>query len=194
MTTSRDVTIWDYFSMGMWSVLFAIGLVPEFVFHGLRAAAHISKYTAFVNSSAIITLALAGYIAFFVSRQSRAGGISIPDSQAKAIHAALLSILAFIEIPGQSPVFGIQTLLGLMLQSELQVEPSMKVMLWVVGCTKLAAWIYLYTLMLRFHVLGNREVFSKMRTFFIQYDDHEPQKKTEVEDVEVTSSADEKQL
>ena len=164
------------------------------MFHGLRAAAHVSKYIAFVNSSAIITLALAGYLAFFVSRQSRAGGLSVADSQAKAIHAALLSILAFIEIPGQSPVFGIQTLLGLMLQSGLQVESSMKVMLWIVGCTKLAAWIYLYMLVLRFHVLGNREVFSKMRTFFVQYDDRGPQKKIEVDDSEVASSVDEKPL
>lgn len=187
MTASRNVTIWDMMTMTLWSTLFAVGLVPELVFHGMRALAGVSSYSAFINSSAIITFALTAYFAFFVARQCRANGLSSGIIQAKSVHVALLSMLAFMEIPGQSPVFGTQTLLGLMLMSSLQVDQTLKVMLWVVGCTKLAAWLYLYTLMLRFHVLGNREVFARMHTFFmyIPHDDI-------AEDSELSPSPDEK--
>ena len=75
-------------------------------------------------------------------------------------------------------VLGTQTLLGPMLQSSLQVDQTLKVILWTVGCTKLAAWLYLYTLMLRFHVFGVRDVFTRMPTFFLQLH-HEPQARRE---------------
>lgn len=194
MTTKPNVTIWDLLTMGLWSALFAVGLVPELAFHGLRALAKVSSYAAFVNSSAIITFALSAYVAFFVARQCRACGLTSGDVQAKAIHAALLSILAFIEIPGRSPVFGTQTLLGLMLQSSLQVDQNLKVMLWVVGCTKLAAWLYLYTLMLRFHVVGIRDVFTRMPTFFLHVHKEPEAKQENPEDSKASPSTDEKML
>ncbi|MFP6598430.1 MAG: hypothetical protein VCC01_13305 [Candidatus Hydrogenedentota bacterium] len=194
MTTSRNVTIWDLLTMSLWSAFFAVGLVPEYVFHGLRALAHVSSYAAFVNSSAIITFALSAYVAFFVARQCRANGMRSADIQAKAIHVALLSILAFLEIPGRSPIFGTQTLLGLMLQSSLQVDQTLKVILWTVGCTKLAAWLYLYTLMLRFHVFGVRDVFTRMPTFFLRLP-HEPQARREnPKDSKTSPPADEESL
>jgi hypothetical protein len=194
MTTSRNVTLWDMLTMALWSTLFAIGLVPEYVFHGLRALAKVSSYAAYVNSSAIITFTIATYVAFFVARQCRANGMTPGDIQAKAIHAALLSVLAFLEIPGRSPIFGTQTLLGLMLKSSLQVDQTLKVVLWIVGCTKLAAWLYLYTLMLRFHILGVRDVFTRMPTFFLQVR-HQPEAAPEEpEDTPDTQSRDEESL
>jgi len=192
MTTTRDVTIWDLMSMVLWSALFAVGLVPELAFHGLRGLAHVSSRFAMVNSSAMITFGLSAYLMFFVARQCVLTRMSRGEAHGKAIHVGLLSILAFLEIPSQSPVFGIQTLLGLMLQSELQVEFSLKVMLWSIGCTKLAAWLYLYSLMIRFHIFGNREAFSRMPTFFVQI--HREPKLEELKSTEgeISNPADEK--
>ena len=185
MTTSRDVTPWDFLTMTLWSVIFAIGLVPELAFHGLRGMAHVSTRNAFINSSGMITFALCVYIAMFAFRQCRAHGMSGIDAQGKAIHIALLALVAFIEIPGRSPIFGTQTLLGLMFQSSLQQDLSLKLVLWGVGLTKFGVWLYLYTLLIRFHVLGNRQVFCRVRTFFQHYDpalnipEEKPEKKAE---------------
>lgn len=173
MTAARSVTIWDLMTMCMWSVLFAVGLVPELVFHGLRSVSGVTTYIAFVNSSAIITFSLAGYVAFFVARQCRESGMGSGAMQTKAIHAALISVIAFMEIPGQSPIFGTQTLLGLMIRSSLQPERSLRILLWVVGCTKLTAWVYLYALMLKFHVFGVRTAFNRIPSLFIQMHDKE---------------------
>lgn len=163
MTTRRTVTIWDFLTMGVWSILFVIGLVPELVFHQLRSTAAVSASGSLVNSSSVITLSFAAYLAFFVLRQCKAAGLDAPNAQGRAVQAALWSLIAFLEIPTRSPVFGTQTLLGIFLNSPALPSLELKVIIWAVSACKLIAWSYLFALMFRFHLRGDREAFNGIR-------------------------------
>ena len=162
MTDSHNVTIWDSLSLVLWSLFFLAGLVPEVVYHSLRNLAGVTTQHAFINSSAIISIGLATYLAFFVSRQCRKSRLSDHESQGKAIWIAIIALLAFLELPSRSAIFGTQTLLLLMFQSSYMDDPYLRKVIWLVGCCKLTAWCYLYSLLLRFHLLGRRHIFSRM--------------------------------
>lgn len=153
--------------MGLWSIFFAVGLVPEFAYHASRALAGVSTGTALVNSSAVITLGFSVYIALFVQRQCRLTGMDYANAQGSAIQAALWGMIAFLEIPTQSAIFGTQTLLGIMWNSSVLPTTELKVIIWAVGGCKLLAWGYLYSLMLQFHILGHRDAFNGMRMFLL---------------------------
>lgn len=177
MTDTRSTSIWDYCTMTLWSVTFAFGLVPEFVFHGFRAIGGVTTRDAMVNSSAVITLGLAAYIAFFVIRQCRATGLDTAEAQGRGIQAALLSMIAFLEIPTQSAVFGTQTLLGIVWNSAALPTTELKVIIWIVGICKILAWAYLYGLMVQFHLFGNRNAFNGMHMFIFRSTDETPPEK-----------------
>ena len=169
MTDSHKVTIWDGLTLGLWSLFFIVGLAPELFFHGFRIVARVTTHHAFVNSSAVITVGFSAYIAFFVSRQCRRAGLNDGDAHGKALQVGILAMIAFLELPSQSAVFGTQTLLLLMLQSFHMSDPYLRNVILLVGCCKLISWFYLYSLMLRFHLMGRRHVFSRMPTFFLSH-------------------------
>lgn len=166
MTESHNVTIWDGLTLGLWALFFLIGLVPEWVFHGFRALSGVTTHHAFVNSSSVITIGFAAYLAFFVSRQCRSAGLSDNDAHGKAIQVGILAMLAFLELPSRSSVFETQTLLLLMLEASQMGDAYLRNVIWLVGSFKITAWLYLFSLMLRFHLMGRRHVFSRMPTFF----------------------------
>lgn len=169
MSDSHNVTIWDGFTMSLWTFFFFAGLAPEFAFHWFRALSGVTTQHAFVNSSAVITIALAIYLAFFVARQCKVAGLHDADAQGKALQVGILALLAFLELPSRGSTFGTQTLLGLMFQSSYMEDPDLRKIVWIVGCCKLSAWAYLYSLMIRFHLLGRRQVFSRIPTFFVRH-------------------------
>ncbi len=166
MTDSHTVTIWDGLTLGLWSLFFLIGLAPEVMFHGFRMVSGVTTQGAFVNSSAAITVGFSIYLAFFVSRQCRVAGLSDADAQGKAIQVGILGMLAFLELPSRSLVFGTQTIVVLMVQATEMNDVYLRNVIWVVGCSKIIAWLYLYSLVFRFHLMGRRHVFSRMPTFF----------------------------
>lgn len=163
MTDSRTVTAWDLLTMVLWSALFGIGLVPELAFHTLRGFAGVTSSGSLVNSSSAITLGFAIYVSLFVLRQCKAAGLAPINAQGRAVQAALWSLIAFLEIPTRSPIFGTQTLLGILWNSPDLPDLKLKLIIWAVGFCKLVAWSYLYSLMFRFHVLGNRDAFNGIR-------------------------------
>ncbi|MFP6581704.1 MAG: hypothetical protein VCD00_04035 [Candidatus Hydrogenedentota bacterium] len=163
MTDSRTVTAWDLLTMVLWSALFGVGLVPELAFHTIRGFAGVSSSGSLVNSSSTITLGFAIYVSLFVLRQCKAAGLEQINAQGRAVQAALWSLIAFLEIPTRSPIFGTQTLLGILWESPSLPSLELKAVIWAVGFCKLIAWSYLYSLMFRFHVLGNRDAFNGIR-------------------------------
>ena len=166
MTDSHNVTIWDGLTLGLWSFFFIIGLAPEWFFHGFRTLSGVTAQHAVINSSGLITVGFSAYFAFFVARQCRQGGLSDSDAQGKAIHVGIIAMIAFLELPSRSAIFGTQTLVYLMVQSSQIDDAYLRNVLLLVGSLKLVAWLYLFSLIIRFHLMGRRHTFSRMPSFF----------------------------
>lgn len=158
--------VWDLLTLGLWSCFFAIGLVPELAFYALRELAAVPSYVALVNSSAVITIALTAYLAFFAHRRCRGSGLSRVASQGKALEIAVLGLVAFLEIPAKGSAFEARTLLGIVFDFRSLPDRYLQTVVLFVGLSKLGVWLYLYSLVLRYHAYGNRHVFARIPSLF----------------------------
>lgn len=156
---------WDFLTAGLWTLFFAAGLVPEPVFQIFRALSLVPAHRAFVNSSAVITVGFALYFAYFVRNKCREGGLTAVESQGHAIEVALLALIAFLEIPGRGDSFDSRTFMVFLVNFREIPDPSVRNVVLLVGAFKLSAWWYLFSLVLRYHLLGNRLVFAHMFPF-----------------------------
>lgn len=166
MTQARRVDGWDFLTLLLWSLFFAAGLVPEPVFVALRTLARVPAHNAFVNSSAVITVALALYFALFVRRCCLNAGLSPGESQGRATQAGLIALVAFLEVPQSGIYSDGRTLLYLVIRSQDIADTYLKSVILAAGACKLIAWWYLYSLVLRYHAFGTRDVFVRMATMF----------------------------
>jgi hypothetical protein len=162
----NEKNAWDIPTMLLWSVFFAVGLVPEFVFHLLRRSAAVSSSTALVNSSAIITLAFTFFVVWFVYRNGLEPYSNKADSRGKATQIGLLALLAFMDIPTRSGVFEVHTLLEIMIRLNDLSDWYLRFVVMLVALSKLTAWCFLYSLFFRYHLLGNRMAFMSIPSLF----------------------------
>lgn len=160
----RDV--WDLLTLGLWSIFFAIGLVPELAFYAFREAAAVAPHTALVNSSAVITIAFTAYIAIFAGRSCRDAGLDLAASQGKAVEIAVLALIAFIEIPAKGSAFEARTLFEVLFEVQQLPGRYLQGVVLFVGLSKLLAWLYLYSLVLRYHAFGNHAIFARIPSLF----------------------------
>ncbi len=159
-------TIWDTLSLGLWAVFFSLGLAPELAFHLLRDLAKISYFTAIVNSSSFITLALVTYLSLFVYRRCLETSLSPAAATAKAIQCGLIALVAFLDLPSGRSTFEVHTILELLFQLPDMPGLYVQAVVILVVATKLAAWWYLYALVFRYHAFGNRGVFANIPAVF----------------------------
>lgn len=164
--TDSSPNRWDTLSLVLWSLFFACGLVPEPVFYALRDAASVAAYRAVVNSSLVITVSLAAYLALFVFRRCRESGIAPLEAQGRGLQAGVLGLLAFLEFPARGGSFEVQTILGLLIRFRELPDAYLQGVILLVGLGKVAAWGYLYSLVLRFHGKARRNVFANSPTLF----------------------------
>lgn len=157
---------WDILSLGLWSVFFAIGLVPELAFYALRELSGVVSRTAFVNTSAVITIGFTLYLALFAWRRCLDAGLSRPEAQVRALQVGLLALIAFLELPAQGATFETRTLLEVLANFNEIPDQYLKMVVLFVGICKLAAWWYLFQVILRFYAFGNYKVFTAMPTLF----------------------------
>lgn len=153
-------TVWDLLTLCLWSIFFAIGLVPELAFYALRELGGVIAYKALVNSSAIITVGFTAYLALFAARQCRSAGLGPIASQGKALQIAVLGLLAFLEIPAKGSAFEARTLLEIVYAYDQLPGRYLQNVVLFVGLSKTLAWLYLYSLIVRFHAFGHRRVFA----------------------------------
>jgi hypothetical protein len=132
----------------------------------LRIVARVPAHNAFVNSSAVITVALALYFAYFVRRCCLNAGLTATESQGRATQVGLIALVAFIEIPQSGLYSDGRTLLYLVIRSQDIADTYLKSVVLAAGASKLIAWWYLYSLVLRYHAFGARDVFVRMATVF----------------------------
>lgn len=180
-TGTQRVGRWDFLTLGLWSVLFVAGLVPDLAFYALREWAFVSPRTAVVNTPAVLTLAFSAYFAFFVLRRCRESGLTEVEAQGRAIQAGLLGIIAFLYLPssggasagGPSP-YEARTVLELLINFQQINNGLLKGIVLFIGWSKLLTWWYLLSLVVRYHAFGNRAVFAAMPSFF--YSARKPQR------------------
>ncbi len=163
---SRTRDAWDMFSLALWSIFFAIGLVPELAFHVLRDISQVVTQVALVNTSAVITVTFTLYLGFFAWRKCREAGLNQPESQVRALQVGLLALIAFLELPAKGSSFEAHTLLEILANVNEIPDQYLKMVVLFVGICKLGAWWYLFQVILRFHAFGNYKVFTSMPTLF----------------------------
>ncbi len=167
--------VWDILTLGLWSCFFAVGLVPELAFYSFREFATVPSYVALVNSSAVITIALTAYLAFFSNRRCKESGLSPVASHGKALEIAVLGLVAFLEIPAKGSAFEARTLFEIVLDFRSLPGRYLQSVVLFVGLSKLLAWLYLYSMVLRYHAFGQRNVFARIPSLFpsmrAQHDD-----------------------
>lgn len=158
---------WDIVSLLIWGMFFMCGLAPDIAYHGLRSLANVAPHSAMINSSLAITIALAGYIAIFALRRCREAGASEDQARRKAVVAGLMGLSAFLELPGSgiSP-FEPRTLIEVWVHFRSISDLYLRNVIVAVGAGKLFCWWYLFGMMLRYHLFGNRRVFLLLPALF----------------------------
>ncbi len=149
---------WDGLHLGtfvLWAHFFAFGLLPEESFRMLRDFGHVATQQALVNSSLAISLSLSLYFAFFAYRQCREAGLSFEASQARAVQAWVLGLVAFLPLP-----------LSLALNYHDIPVPPLRYWVLIIGVAKLAAWFYLFALICLRYLLGMQDAFAHMASIF----------------------------
>lgn len=150
--------------------------MPELVFYHLRELAGVVTQEAFVNSSAVITLALAGYLALFVRRRCLEAEVDPADAVGKAFQVGILALIAFLEIPRTSGAYETTTLLHEFINYQDIVTPEGQRAVLLVGSAKLLAWFYLFSLLFRYYIFEKPRVFARMASMFpssYRAEDHE---------------------
>ena len=111
----------------------------------------------------MITISLTAYLAFFANRRCRESGLSRVASQGKALEIAVLGLVAFLEIPAKGSAFEARTLLEIVFDFRSLPGRYLQTVVLFVGLSKIGVWLYLYSLVLRYHAYGNRSVFAESR-------------------------------
>lgn len=140
---------WRWPAIALWLVFFTVGVVPERIFLVLRDLAGISTYDAALNSYQLITLALAAYFGFFCYQRCREAGLDEAIAQAKAIQVAALGLLAFLDVP---------------FEHLLEKRTAYYQFLLGISAAKMLAWLYLYSIMVRYYFSQKTNVFAHMIT------------------------------
>ena len=87
-------------------------------------------------------------------------------SQGKALEVGLIALVAFLELPARGSVFESRTLITVLLSLGEIPDRYLQMVVLFVGASKLLAWAYLMSLMIRYHAFGNRKVFAEVPSLF----------------------------
>ena len=142
----------------LWLVFMLFGLLPENIFRLLQSSAGVIRYEAMVASPLVLTVAFAGYFAAFVYSEAVRAGCPQHLSLANAIQTGAIALLAFLPI----------TLEALRFAVAMQYANLFFVSVVVLSTAfvKLVAWIYLFSFLFRYYLLGNDAVFAQMASIF----------------------------
>lgn len=146
---------WSIPLLLLWQVFFWVGLFPEPVFYLLRDTGRVVTQNAWVNSPAIISIALAIYLAVFVFNRCRDSGLEGRQARGKALQSGVVAAVAFMP-------FRIDLLLN---AGEIPVF-NLRLIVYLVAAVKFASWLYLLSLITRYYGVGNSRVFVHMACVF----------------------------
>jgi len=141
---------WKLASFVLWLVFLGAGLAPEWAYYGLRAAAGVVTQRALVNSPYFITAGFAGYMSVFCLSKCRQAGLPSHVACGNAFQMGVIAFLAFLPFP-----------LELLVQAHDIPVRQTRNFVYGLGIMKLAAWWYLWSLILYYHVSGKPAVFCR---------------------------------
>lgn len=129
---------WRWPALVLWTCFFLFGLWPEQTYYTLRAAGYVFSQNAVINSYHFITWCLTGFLMHFVYHRCREAKLPGVESLGKATQLGVLAFVAFVDIP----------------VAQIGDVRDTTVVVLVAGTAlfKLSAWLYLYTLLLRYYL------------------------------------------
>jgi hypothetical protein len=92
--------------------------------------------------------------------------LTAPIAQGKALEVGLLALVGFLELPAKGSIFQSRTLLAVLLALDDIPDQYLRAVILFVGASKLLAWSYLVSLVVRYHAFGNRNVFTEVPSLF----------------------------
>lgn len=146
---------WSLPNIAAWVVVFAMGLQPEYTFYLLRNVSNVVTQNAFTNSYYLITYAFTVYLVWFAYRACRAADLPVDEAQGKALQIGLIGLLAFLPMRLEQAIYYHQ--IALPLDRYLNVAT---------GLAKCLAWLYLFSLVLRFYTWEGPDAFARIRGLF----------------------------
>jgi hypothetical protein len=148
-------SIWDGLSAFMWTLVFIAGLLPEIFFLVLRNLGHVTIHQAFINTPWFITFTCAGFLGWFTYQRSHECDDREDVAFGKAVQVSVLALAAFLPLQvEQIPAFLHITI------------PHYRNLIMTVILIKMASWIYLVQLIMRYHLFSGLAVFKNMSLIF----------------------------
>ncbi len=146
----KEFDIWRLPTLCLWMVFLAAGLFPDATFEHLRMLGRVVPQHALVNSPFILTLLLSGFLGVFGWYQCGQVGRPQPEAQDKGLHLTIIGLVAFLPIDFAS-------LLSVHANPLIQHQ----LLIYAGGFAKLACWIYVLLIVLRYYLIGDEEAFSR---------------------------------
>jgi hypothetical protein len=146
---------WHIPSLLLWLIFFTLGIQPELTFVVLRTMGEVVTQNAITNSVYVISFGLAGYLAWFAFRGCRAAGESKDTASGKALQVGILALVAFLPISFLH-----------MLEFQQAAQRFDRYASLGISVAKLWCWLYLLTVVIRFHLVDGPQVFSRMVSIF----------------------------
>lgn len=145
---------WRWPTLGLWTLFFAAGLLPNETFDGLRVLSGVVTARAAINSPWVLPLAQAAFLFYFFHEACRRAGIDPDQSGAKALQTAIVALVAFLPME-----------LSQILEMQYNPVPQLRLLYFGAALVKGIAWLYLFTLAIRYHLKGD-QVLRALWVFF----------------------------
>lgn len=146
---------WALAAALLWLVFLCAGYMPEELFAFLRAEGRVVTQDAMVNSPYLITVAFSIYFGYFAYQRCRECGLGPADCQARALQVGIVGLLAFLNIP-----------LQVLFDAPQIPVARLRNLVFAIFAAKTAAWLYLASLIVRYYLLRNVQVFGNLASVF----------------------------
>lgn len=152
--TAKKKDPWRFAALGLWELFFFIGLLPDPAFRLLRELGGVLPQRAVVNSSFMLTVALAGFFAAFAYNQCRNADLSPGEAADKMLQYAVVGLIAFLPVD----FLGV---IGVIANQLIQNKST----IYISAAAKILAWLYLLAVITKYY-LGNDRAFAAMPSLF----------------------------
>ncbi len=146
---------WRWPTLVLWFIFFLVGLVPEPIYWALREWSGVLTQDALVNSSHLLTLVLAGYVAVFAFHRCLDAGMAHREAQDRSLQLGVISMVAFLPVPLDMLFFAHDMPL-------MQHRAS----LYFAGAAKFIAWWFLMYLFVAYYAFNADDVFARIPSLF----------------------------